>query len=493
LASSRSGALLGSQEPRVLSVPASRRSDGEDAVDLASTFGLVPHPWQALVLGAWLGRRADGKWSAGRCGLAVPRQNGKNGAIEVRELYGMVALGEKFLHTAHEVKTARKAFKRLQHFFGEKAGDPAAEYPDLNALVTEVRATNGQEAIYLANGGSVEFVARSRGSGRGYTVDVLVMDEAQELTDEQLEALQSTISAAPSANPQTILTGTPPGPTAPGEVFTRVRSGGVSGKNRRLAWHEWSLDGVVDVQDPANWCSTNPSLGLPFGLQRSVILDELPPDGLSVEGFMRERLGMWSDDASGAVIPGAAWDALADVSEEPAPHLGKVVLAVDTDPERRRTSIVAAGIRDDGLPMVELVENLPGVDWAVEAVKDIHADGGVSAVVVDKRSAAASLIQALADAKITVVGTSAGEMVQACGQFYDAAVETGHLRHIDQPELNYALKGSIKRELGDAWAWDRKKTTDDITPITAATLALWGFTNKVGIKKTPAEAGSSSC
>jgi len=61
--------------------------------------------------------------------------------------------------------------------------------------VKAVRATNGQESIVLHNPdcrvggkkcgcpgwGSVEFVARSRGSARGFTVDDLVCDEAQEL------------------------------------------------------------------------------------------------------------------------------------------------------------------------------------------------------------------------------------------------------------------------------------------------------------------------
>lgn len=38
-------------------------------------------------------------------------------------------------------------------------------------MLVEIRRTNGQEAIVLDNGGSVQFIARSRGSGRGFTVD----------------------------------------------------------------------------------------------------------------------------------------------------------------------------------------------------------------------------------------------------------------------------------------------------------------------------------
>jgi hypothetical protein len=31
-----------------------------------------------------------------------------------------------------------------------------------------------------------------------------------------------------------------------------------------------------------------------------------------------------------------------------------------------------------------------------------------------------------------------------------------------------------KRRLGDAWAWNRKDTDSDITPLVAVTLALFG-------------------
>src|SRR5690606_12832897 len=160
--SSRSGAKSGAQEPRVRLEPKHKVSDADDAVYLASSYGLVPDEWQETVLRGWLARAASDRWAAPRCGVAVPRQNGKNGILEMRELYGMVALGEKFLHTAHEVKTARKAFLRIASFFENER-----QYPELAALVKEIRKTNGQEAVVLTNGGQVEFIARSKGSGRG--------------------------------------------------------------------------------------------------------------------------------------------------------------------------------------------------------------------------------------------------------------------------------------------------------------------------------------
>jgi hypothetical protein len=171
------------------------------------------------------------------------------------------------------------------------------------------------------------------------------------------------------------------------------------------------------------------------------------------------------------------WAELADLADEPAPHVGRVALAVDSDPLRLRTSIAAAGMRADGFPMVEILESAPGVEWAAERIKEICERNDVCAVVIDKRSAAASLMQGLIDARVPVIGTDAAKMAQACGQFYDAATETGRLRHLDQAELVTALKVATKRPLVDAWAWDRQKPTADITPLTAATLALWGFTN----------------
>src|SRR5690625_7789130 len=110
-----------------------------------------------------MGRKANGKWAAGRWGLAVPRQNGKNAVLEMVELFFMAVLGLKILHTAHEVKTARKAFLRIASFFEDER-----KYPELAEIVEYIRRTNGQEAIQLTNGGSIEVkIGRASCRGRG--------------------------------------------------------------------------------------------------------------------------------------------------------------------------------------------------------------------------------------------------------------------------------------------------------------------------------------
>jgi hypothetical protein len=481
--SSPSAAPAGAQRPRVHIAPRVKRSDADDAEFLAASYGLVPDEWQRLVLEDWLAVRPDGRWASLTAGLAVPRQNGKNGCIEIRELYGIVALGERFLHTAHEVKTARKAFLRLAAFF-----ENARRWPELAELVKEIRRTNGQEAIVLTNGGSVEFVARSKGSGRGFTVDTLVLDEAQELDDDALEALMPTTSASPLGNPQWIFTGTPPGPKAAGEVFTRTRDEALERKSARLCWHEWSVEGQVDLDDRRAWAATNPGLGI--RLQWDVLEGERAR--FSDEGFARERLGMWDEAAASRVIDAATWGRCADSASQ---VVSDVAIAVDTTPDQSVTSIAIAGLRADGLPHVEVIENRRGpLDWVVPRLVELVARHRPRALVIDEYSPAMVLADDLKKAKVVVTVTKTRDMVAACGQLY-SDVMSARVRHIDQPLLNTALSVARKRAVGDGggWAWHRKDVESDITPLVSATLARWGaMAPKTKVKRPKRRSGRSS-
>jgi hypothetical protein len=461
--SSTRAAVLGEQRPLVHLIPARvDESDADDAIALGADYGLKPDPWQETVLRDWLARRRDGKWAASKCGLAVPRQNGKNAAIEVRELFGMVVLGEKWLHTAHEVKTARKAFLRLASFF-----ENGRKYPELVELVAEVRKTNGQEAIVLHNGGSVEFVARSKGSGRGFTVDGIVLDEAQELVDEALEALLPTTSAGPLRNAQHIYTGTPPGPKVNGEVFKRLRAAGHDGKDKRLSWIEWGMASSiaeVDLDDRAAWARANPGLGYRLGIPEI----EGERTQFSDEGFARERGGMWDEGGSLREVSPAAWAALADPSVDVRNVRGPI-LALDVAPHHASASIVAAGVVD--VPLLELVEHRPGASWLpARAAELCERYGGV--VALNSGGPIGSLIPALEDLGVEFVDVRGADYTKACGLFA-AAVNGRSLRHRNEPEFAAAILGLKTRRNGDGFSWSRADSSVDITPIVAASVAVW--------------------
>lgn len=465
---SRSAVLTA--KPRVRLRPSSVYSDGEDAVFFAAAYGLVADLWQADVVDDWLGRTRTGAYSATLCGLCVGRQNGKNGSIEIRELFGMVELAEKFLHTAHEVKTARKAFKRLKYFFGEKANDPNARFPELNALVAEVRNTNGQEAIVLLNGGSVEFIARSKGSGRGYTVDVLVLDEAQQLTEAELEALLSTISAAESP-PQMIITGTAPNPDKgeTAEVFTRVRN--IQEKSKSLAWTDFGVpDGPLpDIDDQRILSATNPALGT--RLHQSVL--DLERLLLSPEGYARERLGWWGDPktASAGVMNIQKW---AKLSRPTAKRPERAVVSIDVSPNRMSASIgvAAAG---KGRRTLVLSKTAPFTTWVIPALEKLILKRDIVEIVLFPGGQAGLLIPELITAGIEYSALSTQEVGQSCAAF-QTGVRDGTIEHVGQSELDAAVANAKTKFSGEAELWFRKDPTIDISPLVAVSTAAfrWG-------------------
>lgn len=444
---------------------ASDLGDAEDAIDLGSRYGLTLDEWQQIVLRSWLGRRRDGKWAANRAGLAVPRQNGKNAAVEVRELFGLVFLGEKWLHSAHEVKTARKAFIRLSSFF-----ENSRQYPELADLVEDIRKTNGQEAIVLTNGGSVEFVARSKSSGRGFTVDGILLDEAQELTDEALAALLPTKSASPLGNPQTIYTGTPPGPRVSGEVFTRMHAQGHAGKDRRLSWLEWGAPKDADLDDRDAWARANPALGIRLSLDE--IIDERAQ--FDDADFGRERLGWWDDpDNANGYLSAAVWALLADSSVDVRRVTGPV-LALDVAPHHASASIVAAGFdKALALPVVELVDTRGGASWLPERAAHLAVQYRAT-VAMNTAGPIGSLIPEFERLGLEWVDVKGGDYAKACGLLV-ADVNQSGLRHRGEAAFAAAVIGAKTRKVGDGFQFSRSDSSVDITPLVAAAVAMWAL------------------
>ena len=52
---------------------------------------------------------------------------------------------------------------------------------------------------------------------------------------------------------------------------------------------------------------------------------------------------------------------------------------------------------------------------------------------------------------------------------------SGRLRHAGQPELDAAVRHGTQRPLGGATAWQRRGMPVDVSPLAAATLAVWGL------------------
>ena len=241
---------MGNQEPSVRIVPNYNISDGQDAQAVLSVGGINLDPWQADVLDDWFGRGPSGRWVAPTCGGSVPRQNGKSLLVQGRAAAGMILFNEQVIYTAHLQKTATETFEEMRDFFENK---------NLIKYVADIKSAIGREQIILKSGARIKFLARTRNGGRGQHADLLIVDEAQEIDENQQASFLPALSA--SLNPQAVYVGTPPDTAAIGTVFRKIRGSALAGETKKTAWFEYSVDEVGDVKDVERWADTNPALG----------------------------------------------------------------------------------------------------------------------------------------------------------------------------------------------------------------------------------------
>lgn len=452
------------ERPRLLLRPPAVSSDlGRDAVELAASAGLILDPWQAFALEVILSEGDDGLWSAFEVGLVVSRQNGKDSVLEALQLAKLMLCDDQLIiHSAHEFKTAKEAWRRVTTLIDTSE--------DLRARVLRVVRNPSEFGLDLRTGQRLRFFARTSGSGRGWTADTLILNEAYRLGGEAMAALLPTLSAAPTGNPQVIYASS--APLADSEQLHHVRRRAVDalagrGDGGRLAFLEWSAPDDCDPADPAAWAMANPALGHRMTLD--FVRSEF--DAMPLPEFRRERLSIPDEPLGAGVFPLDAWEACADPAGA-ALDLSNVVLAVDMPPERSSAAIVACGRRPDGLPQVEVVEVRPGTEWVAARLVEVAARRPIRRVVIDSAGPAAALKPALEAAGVTVDLSSVRDMTGACGALYDAIVQ-GTVRQVPHAALTSALLGARKRTLGDAWALSRRSASSDIAPIVAAALALW--------------------
>jgi hypothetical protein len=316
------------------------------------------------------------------------------------------------------------------------------------------------------------------------------LDEAFALQPMHMGALLPTLSAQP--DPQ-VLYGSSAG-LAESEVLRGVRDRGRAGKDARLAYFEWCAPSPAEVcaagdmcthrldadgcgcDDPANWQRANPQLGKRISAE-TVAAERraLPPSE-----FGRERMGWWDDPGEDAhPFPVDDWLQRVDTG---APRPEGPALAVAITLDRSTTSVGSAG-RVDELSHVDVLEHRTGTGWIVDRLVDLYDEAGACVLVLDPSGPAGALEKdliergfstkpELGERRLLIV--TAREYAQACGALVDDIVND-RIRHADRPELNTAVRGVRTKPLADAYAWSRKESPGDITPLEVVTLARHGF------------------
>ncbi len=455
---------VGNQRPRLQLLPSRAASTAAgEVIELAASCGLILDDWQCWVLEGMLSERDDGRWAAATSLLLLPRQSGKNAVLEALELGGMFLFGwQRMIHTAHLAKTAADHQLRMVALI---KGNPELE------AVCSFYYANGKEAVVRKDTGQrLEFITRGKKSARGGSPQLVVFDEALYLSDEQMNAIMPSLSAQSlnvEGSPMMVYTSSAPLPES--EVLHRVRNACIEGTLQNAFFAEWSCESGADPYDVDNWYAANPGMGIRIS-EEWVRENELPL--MSPEGFAVERLGVvLGMDAGNSELP--EWPKCLDVESE---MVGKPAIAVDMAPDLSWVSIGVAGDTKDKLTHVEVVERLTSAADAVVVLKKMHDKFRVP-VILDPRAAAAALIPDLLAAKVPVTEITTTDLIKACAHLKQL-VNDQRVRHRGQQPLDSAVYGAAVRAIGEGWAWTRRISTVDISPLMVVTLAAWAARNE---------------
>lgn len=419
-------------------------------------------PWQDYSMVEMLrGGTRGTKWAAPSAAMVVTRQQGKSWFLIGRMLFGLFMLPweRTIIFTAHLFSTAKEIFRETQNIINANS--------ELKARVKSVTTGAGMEGIELKDGSRIRFLARSRGSARGWQADLVICDEAYDLTVDEVASLRPTLTQ--SKNPQFIYASSA-GMEA-SDVLRDVRNKGIAGAPR-LAYLEWSAPDDAENDSVEAIRQANPSLGYSNQTLESV-LDDL--DNMEEERYRRERLGIWADLGGGNAIPATAWAECYDPEWPSSMELERIALGVDVPPDRSSGTIAVSGFRKDtGELVVELFRQEEGIDWIAPALAELFEARGRIPVLIDGMSAASALETDMKKVRVRPKYLNGKVYAQACGQFYDAVVNN-RLAHRGQRDLNRAVAVAEQASKGSSlWVWKRPDTTHNISPLCAATLATRG-------------------
>ena len=445
-------ARIGRQTPTTSVVLPYDETLGQEAIDLYEKTKRKAQEWQKLLIYDIMARTPDELWTHSRFGYAVPRRNGKNEIVVIRELWGLTK-GEQILHTAHRTTTSRSSWERLK----ELLDDAGIEHKDSGAL--------GQEVIRVKKtGGVVHFRTRTSKGGLGEGFDLMIIDEAQEYTDDQEASLKYVVSA--SRNPQTLFMGTPPTTESSGTVFMHMRDTVLAGKMEDTGWAEWSVEEVHRQTDTDAWYECNPSLGTI--LTERAIKAEVGPNELD---FNIQRLGYWIRYNLKSAVSRGEWD---ELKCKKLPELRSKIF-VGVKYSRNDTVAVSIAIRTtDNRIFVEAIDCRPfraGTDWIIAFLQKIE----YKTVVIDGQSGQQLLKDAMRDAHLyQAVLPKVAEVVKANATFEERLAQK-ELCHMGQPSLVCSVTNCEKRAIGSNGGFGYRSINEsfDIALMDSMILAQW--------------------
>ncbi|RZT59327.1 hypothetical protein EV140_1932 [Microcella alkaliphila] len=490
--------LRGRQEPRLYTLPPRAGTLADDALDLWTVAGRELDPWQELSLDGIFSVDHAGFWTCTEWGELVARQNGKGDIITAYCLAKLFlwpkpdGTPRTIVYTAHQFKTAREMFRRMR-FIIESAPLLMAE---LRGGARGITTAHGEEGFELSNGNRLLYLARSRNSGVGFTVDDLVVDEAQEASVSAMDALLPTMSSV--ENTQVLFFGTVPDELNEAEYWEGVRDRGRAATSPRTGWIEFNPDGSddpdtadkIDIYDDDVAAAGNPGLGYRPGLTLEQITDERGEPGIegrmSKESFRRQRLSIWPNRRAEvksklSELDLDVWDR--HKSEDAGVAAEGMVLSLALG-RGGGYGTIGKAIRVDESIAVEHHRTDRGTRWIADELKELKEAYGNPLLVLDPKNAAA-VISSLDRAGVKYLAMNLDEIAAAHALFVEH-VNAGLVPHRPQDEVRKSLEFATTRNIGRAGVtWEQSDPTKPVSMAQAVTWALWGVLKSEASPKKP--------
>jgi phage terminase large subunit-like protein len=177
------------------------------------------------------------------------------------------------------IRTTPQLMEHIQGFQG-----------NTDAKITGLK-TGNNPGITLKNGNRLVYRARSKGSSRGFTGNLVVLDEAYALKTEEMAALLPTMAAKSlHDNPQVWFTSS--AGMVDSDLLASLRQQGMTKCSHRLAYFEWSAHENAAADDMNAWYEANPGLG--YRISEEFVGDEFNTprcliNNLRVAGYVASK------------------------------------------------------------------------------------------------------------------------------------------------------------------------------------------------------------
>jgi hypothetical protein len=443
---------------------------------VAAGLGKPYMPWQQAVMDIAGEVDHRGRFCYNVIVITVPRQSGKTTlvlSITVGRAEGSEAFGgrQQIVYTAQDRTSAVKKFKR--------------------EFVPELRASKIMKGRYRAyigagsegfqfhdSGSSFDVVSSEEDSAHGMVIDVGVLDEGFAQVDDRVEgAWGPAMLTRPMAQiwfPSTAGNDTDQyykDKVDAGRLATLADTG------YGIAYIEYSADpewGKEAPYDPALWATCMPALGYTQTYESIQGLASL----LKPNTWKRSALNLWVPKSEESILDPTKWAATRNNNVR---RITRPIISVDVSYDRKHACIAVAALGDDNRTLLRIAEYREGTDWVGDRLIELYNELDPLKIVIDEKSPAATVVAEAQRDFLPVHITNVQEMVAACGLLYDAVMTKDAPPKVTthgEPPLEAAVGVSDRRELGDAWAWTRKrsavKSGADISPLVAITLAYWG-------------------